>query len=126
MALHPVGDKIKVEVMQDKHNFGGNRSGQEHGVVVEVPTEILYLGFHSFAFENSIADQSILVKVLEHYKKIIGKIVYWEALQDKGRRFQEGDKEFVLLNMTDVIAYDDKDTASAYLLDDVRSGGFKL
>lgn len=124
--IHPVNDKIKVLVSKDIHNFGGNKSGQEHGVVVEVPTEMLYVGFHSFAFENSITDESVLNKVLGSYKKLIGKIVYWEALQDKGRRFQEGDNEYVLLNMTDVIAYDDEEKASAYLLDDVRSGGFKL
>lgn len=125
MALHPENDKIKVRISKDQFGLGiGN--GAEHGVVVEVPDEIIYLGFHSFAFENSITDQDVLGRVIKYYKGFVGKIVYWEALQDKGRRFKEGDEEFVLLNMTDVIATDDQDEATAHLIDDIRSGGFKL
>lgn len=124
--LHVVNDKIKVRVSKDGFGFEGNNSGYEHGVVVEVPDEMIYVGFHSFSFEQSIANQEVLNKVVSFYKKFLGKIVYWEALQDRGRRFQEGDEEIVVLNMTDVIAYDDEDKAAGYLIDDVRAGGFKL
>jgi|SRR6185503_170947 len=124
--LHVANDKIKVRVSKDSFGFEGNNSGTEHGVVVEVPDEIIYLGFHSFSFEHSIVNKELLDKVISYYKQFLGKIIYWEALQDKGRRFQEGDEEFVLLNMTDVLAWDDEERASAYLVDDVRSGGFRL
>lgn len=126
MSLHAVNDKIKVKVAKDSFGFEGNNSGYEHGVVVEVPDEIIYLGFHSFAFEQSITNKEVLSDVVTFYKQFIGKIVYWEALQDKGRRFQEDKDEVVLLNMTDVLAWDDEEKATAYLIDDVRSGGFRL
>lgn len=125
--MHPVGDKLKVEVFHDTHNFGGDsNSMKEHGRVVEIPDELAYFGFHSFAFENSIANQDVLKTLHNFYKQFLGKIIYWEALQNKGRRFTEGDREYVILNMSDVIGWDDKDEASARLVDDVSGKGISF
>lgn len=125
MTMHPDNDKIKIRISKDQFKLGVGDE-KNHGTLVEVPNEMIYLGFHSFAFEGSITNPEVLDKILKHYKKHIGKIVYWEALQDKGRRFQEGEDQYVILNMTDIITWDDEKEASAYLIDDIRSGGFKL
>lgn len=122
--IHAVGDKVKVRVSKDQFGLGSG-NGRESGVVVEVPDEILYLGFHSFGFDNSINDPEVLKNAVTFYKKYLNKIVYWEALQDRGRRFQEGNEEFVILNMTDIIGVDDTDEASAYLIDDINTTRFK-
>ena len=124
MSIHAVGDKVKIQVSKDQFGLGAG-NGRESGVVVEVPDETLYLGFHSFGFDNSINNENVLRKSIEFYKKFLGKIVYWEALQDRGRRFQEGSKEFVILNMTDILAVDDTDEATAYLIDDINTTRFK-
>lgn len=126
MSLHPVNDKLKVQVSNSGFMGASNSSGRESGIVVEVPKQLLYFGFHSFAFDKSLAEDQVASDILEFYNSLVGKVVYWEALQDRGRRFQEGEIEYVLLNMTDVLAYDDEKSASAKMLEDVRSGGFSV
>lgn len=128
IMLVPINDKLKVKVSKDEFNFGGNASGKESGIVITIPKreEFIYFGFHSFAWENSLANDEVLDKVYALYEKILGKHVMWEALQDRGRRFQEGDSEYVFLNMTDVLAYETDGESTAYLIDDIRSGGFKV
>jgi len=106
--LRPFSDKIKVLVESDMFGFGNGKTRTEYGVVVEVPDEFIYLGFHSFAFENSIADDEKLKKIHEFYSQLKGKKVIWEALKDSGRHFIEDEKEYVLVNVTDIIAYTDK------------------
>ena len=123
--LLPVNDKIKVHVSKDQ--FGLNAGGgSEHGVVVAVPDTILFFGYHSFAFENSLGNYELMAKVKSYYDNFMGKIVFWEALQDKGRRFQDGEDEYVFLNMSDIIAYEENEETQAYLIDDIRSGGFNV
>lgn len=104
-----------------------NASGRDSGVVVEVPSaeHILYFGFHSFAFDSSLANEDTAKKIHDFYSQFLNKTVYWEALQDKGRRYEEDGNEYVLLNMTDVIGWEDG-KASAKMIDDVRSGGFQV
>ena len=120
--MKPVNDKLKVKVATDEYGFGGEATGVERGTVVAIPEEILYFGFHSFAFEKSIAAEEVLKVVHQYYKKFLGKTVYWESLQDRGRRFKEGDEEFVFLNMTDVIAYSEEDI-DVVSVDQVGSAG---
>jgi co-chaperonin GroES (HSP10) len=126
--LKPINDKIKVLVDKDEYNYGGNSSGKEGGTVVEVPSkeEFLYFAFHSFAWEVSLANSEVLDKIYSLYEKLVGKYIIWESLQDRGRRFQEDDSEYVFLNMTDVLAYEPKGKSKAYSVEDTRSGGFKI
>jgi hypothetical protein len=125
MALVPVGDKVKVLVAKDQFGLKSN-SGAQHGTVVAVPEDILYFGFHSFGFDNSLGNKEVSKSIQEYYSNFLGKIVFWEELQDRGRRFQDGEEEFVLLNMSDIIAYEENEETTAYLIQDVRSGGFKV
>lgn len=107
MAGHPINDQVKVLVDTDSFGFGGAKKGVESGVVVEVPKELVYLGFHSFAFENSFDNTEALKKTQAYYNKFIDKRIFWESFQDRGRRFVEGKEEFVYIKMTDILFYAD-------------------
>ncbi|CAB4132499.1 hypothetical protein UFOVP253_27 [uncultured Caudovirales phage] len=123
--MHPINDKIKVKITKDEYGFGGEKVGVEKGVVVEIPEDILYLGFHSFAFEDSLMGNTANVQAF--YNKLKGKLVFWESLQDRGRRFKENDEEFVFLNMTDIIAYSNDLNINVEIVDQTgQAGSFNL
>jgi hypothetical protein len=128
MALVPVNDSLKVLVKGDDYGYGnGDSGGVETGVVVQVPDMMIYLAFHSFAFEQSIANDEILGKVQQYYNQFLNKKIYWESLNDRGRKIKEGDKIYVYLKMTDIIAYSDDLEDEAYVVDQVgKSGSFNL
>lgn len=121
--LRPFNDKVKIEVATDQYGFGDGSTRKEAGVVVEVPDVMMYLGFHSFAFEDSIANEEKLKKIQAFYNELKGKKVIWEALKDSGRHFKEGDKEFVILNVTDIIAYTDNVDDEIQTVDQTGSAG---
>jgi len=123
--MHPVGDQLKIEVSSDDYGLGGE-SGRDSGIVVEVPDVIHYFGKHNMAFENSFMATNDLKKILDYFKGFIGKRVWWETFQDKGRRFTEGKKEYVYLKMSDILTYSDDVDYQANIVDDTRSGGFKI
>jgi hypothetical protein len=126
MALHPVNDRFKVK-KDAPGRFGDPNVGTESGVVVEIPDSLLYLSFHSFAFEDSFAAEDKLKRVHEYYKSFVGKRIYWEALQDRGRVFKEGDNEFVYLQMTDLLAYADNVDDDAKVVNQTgQAGSFNL
>lgn len=125
--IHPVGDQIKVKLTNtDAHGFsGGESKSVENGIAVEMPEHLAWFGFHSFAFENSFGNGSnALQDMWELYNGFIGKRVYWESLQDSGRRIKVGEDEFVLLKMTDIIAYSEPDVKAKTVTDVRRSGSF--
>lgn len=111
MSWHPHNDRLKVRITKvDPYKLGVDESqGIESGVVVEVPDELMYFAFHSFAFEDSFMNKEKLDKIWGHYNVLLGKPVRWEAFQDRGRRVKEGDDEYVYLQMTDVLAYGDSE-----------------
>lgn len=106
MALKPVNDRFKVKIDEDKFGFGNDKPGTETGIVVEVPDIIIYLSFHSFAFEDSLMSDK-LKDIQAYYNQFKGKRIYWEALQDRGRTISEEDGDYVYLQMTDLLAYSD-------------------
>lgn len=113
MALHPINDRFKVKITQNR--FKAQNTSAESGVVVEVPDMLIYLSFHSFSFEDSLVNLEKLKAIQEYYAQFKGKRIFWEALQDRGRVIAEGDDEYVYLQMTDLLAYadnvDDKATS---------------
>lgn len=125
MAVHPANDRFKVKVETDPYQLKDSVE-TECGVVVEVPDILIYLSFHSFAFEDSFASEEKLKKVQEYYKSFVGKKIWWEKFQDKGRRIKEADGEYIYLQMTDLLAYSDSDKEDAYLVQDTRSGSFAI
>lgn len=119
--LHPINDRLKIKVDKDK-GFLNETKGTETGIVVEVPDVLMYLSFHSFAFEHSFGAKEDLQNYQKYYNKLIGKRVFWEELQDRGRRIKDGDEEFIFLQMTDVLAYSDPDS-EAYVVNQTGSAG---
>lgn len=127
MSIHPTNDRFKVLVSKDEYGFGGETKGTETGIVVEVPDMMIYLSFHSFAFEHSIVDDKLLKKVNDYYKQFLGMRIFWESLQDRGRRFKEGDNEYVFLQMTDLLAYADSADDESYVINQTgKAGSFNL
>jgi len=127
MALHPVNDRFKVKITRDEYGFGGESTGAETGIVVEVPDILIYLSFHSFAFEASITTPETMEKIQKYYNQFLGKRIYWEALQDRGRTITEEDGEYVYLQMTDLLAYSDDIDDKATLVDQIgKAGSFNL
>lgn len=120
MAQHPLNDRLKVLVDSDSFGFGGTKKGVESGTVVEVPDILIYLSFHSFSFEDSLLSDK-LKEIQKYYSKLMGKKIAWESLQDRGRRFKEGDKEYVYIQMTDVLFYADDENEDIQLS---QEGGF--
>lgn len=114
MSLKPYNDNIKVEVESDEYGFAGKnqQQGVETGIVVEVPEFLPYLGFHSFAFENSLQNLELkdlktnLSGLLALYKKLVGKRVYWTQYQERGSILKQGNKTYAFLKLTDIIAFD--------------------
>lgn len=121
--MKPVGDKLKVAVSTNEFGFGDKAIGVEKGIVVEIPEKMPYFGFHSFAFEESLANPDVSKALLKFYSEFKGKTVYWESLQDRGRRFKVNGEEFVFLNMTDIIAYSDDENINVEVVDQVGAAG---
>lgn len=126
--IHAVNDRFKVKIEKaDEYNLGGEAApGVDNGVVVEVPNELIYLSFHSFAFEDSFSNPNRLDEIRAYYNKFLGKKVWWESFQDRGRRIKDGEDEFVFLQMTDLLAYSDDVESAAHIVEDTRKGGFAL
>lgn len=129
MALHPVNDRFKVQIDKDEFGFksGDDNIKAESGIVVEVPDILIYLSFHSFAFERSLDRPEAMEKIQKYYGQFLGKRIFWEALQDRGRMIAEEDGEYVYLQMTDLLAYADDVNEKAQIVDQVgKAGSFNL
>ena len=123
MAIHPLNDRLKIKVDADEFDLNDKKSLIETGIVVEIPDNMLYLSFHNFGFEDSIANENKLEKILTFYNQMLGKRVYWEKLQDSGRHIKEEDGEYIYLQMTDVLAYADKTDEKAEVVNSLSSSG---
>lgn len=119
--VHPVNDRFKVK-KDNPGRFGDPKAGSETGIVVEVPDTLIYLSFHSFAFEDSLVSKK-LEELQKYYGTFLNKRIYWEALQDRGRVIKEGDDEFVYLQMTDLLAYADDVGDTATVVDQTGTAG---
>lgn len=127
MALHPVNDRLKVKISTNEFGFGDDNPGAETGIVVEVPDILIYLSFHSFAFEDSFINEERLQRIQKFYRDFLGKRIWWEKLQDRGRMISEDDGDYVYLQMTDLLAYSDDVDDKATVVDQTgRAGSFNL
>lgn len=128
MAIHPVNDRFKIKIdSEEDYGFDEGAVRAETGVVVEVPDMLLYLSFHSFAFEDSIANEEKLKKIQEYYAWFEGKRVFWETLQDRGRMIEEKDGKYVYLQMTDLLCFADNVDETATIVDHTgKAGSFNL
>lgn len=113
--MHPLNDLAKIEVDSDLFGFGGEeRKGSEGGILRELPDELLYFGFQSFAFENSLVNKKALEYLYNYYKKLIGKWVSWTEYAERGSVRKEGNKTFAYVKLTALIAASDDENGEDY------------
>lgn len=125
--MHPVEDNVKVRIDDtDQFGFGSKTEGVETGIVVEVPDVMHYYGSHSFFFEDSFMQEEKLKRLLKYFKGFIGKRIWWQEYQDRGRRVSEPDgKQYVYLKMSDILIYSDDTDTQASLDTHDFTGSFK-
>lgn len=112
--IKPLNDTLKVEVNVDEYGFGSKeKEGVETGIVIELPEIMPYFGFHSFAFESSLANSTALSGLIDSYQTLLDKRVWWKEYSERGTVFKEGDgKTYAYVKFTDLIAYGEpKDSA---------------
>lgn len=124
--MKPINDLAKIQLDGDAYNLKIDVGGTaESGVLVELPDEFNYFGFWSFAFDTSFMDKDKLTAIYDHYKKLIGKRVFWTALSEKGNIIQDSDgNKFAFVKLTSLIASDDKDS-KAFNIHSDGAGAFR-
>lgn len=118
--MHPTNDLAKIEINSDEYGFGGDNSKSESGILRELPKQLPFFGFHSFAFEMSLVDEEVSKDLIEHYKGLIGKRVYWKGLSERGMVLK-AEKTWAFVKLTDLIAWSDPDVEATL----VTSGEFR-
>lgn len=125
--LTAINDLAKIEIPdEDKYGLGTAATGTaESGILVELPDEFDYLGFWSFAFENSFMAKDQLKAIYKRYERLIGKRVYWTALAEKGNIIQDQSGiRYAFVKLTSLIASDDKDS-KAFNIHSDGAGAFR-
>jgi hypothetical protein len=108
--LHALNDHCIVEIEKNKYGkFVSNEppKGFECGVLVSISDKMPFFGGNSFVFENSILNNEQLTAIQEFYAPLVGKRVYWPAYADRGVMVEYGDKEYCLMKLSLLTAYDD-------------------
>lgn len=124
--LRAINDLCKVLLESDEYGFGtADKDTAESGILVEVPEQLYYYGFWSFAFENSFMDKKNLDEILEYWKSKVGRRVYWTALSERGNILEQDGKKYAFIKFTSLIADDDADSTAVSLHAD-GSGSFGL
>jgi hypothetical protein len=128
--LKPANDYLQVEVVEDtmRKQFDKNVSdAHTSGIVVGVPDKLNYFGFHSFAFEDSFMARDKLDALLADLKSLVGKRVWWLALQEKGAVLHDSEagKTYVFIKATSIMAIGEPDD-DVYSVLDSRGGAFSV
>lgn len=127
MAFSPLNDLAMVRLDSDEYGFGGGaKTTSESGILVELPEEFTYFGMWSFAFENSLMNKELLVKLHKHWKAHIGHRVYWTALSEKGNIISKGKDRFAFVKLTSLIAFDTDPTAEGENVHAEGAGTFNM
>lgn len=125
MAFTPVNDNVKVQ-LDKAGEFGDVTPDKETGILVAIPEKLVYLGFRSFAWENSFAAFETLEKYYDYYAKMVGKRVYWPALQERGTVFTDprDNYKYAFIKLTDILMIDEADAPIAPNLYEDKGGMF--
>ena len=108
--MKPLNDLAKIKIKADEYGFGGDqKTTAETGILVELPEELHYFGFWSFAFEHSFMEAAKLSKLLKYWNSKIGKRVYWTALSERGNILKMNDEMFCFVKLTSLIAASEPD-----------------
>ncbi len=121
MALQPVGDLCKVE-LDDEGPFGNATKGAENGILIELPEKLMFLGFHSFAWEESFGNWDKLAEYHQHYAALIGRRVFWTSMAERGSVLEQDGKKYAFIKLTDIIASDEPDGVATNVYRDQDKG----
>lgn len=126
--LRPANDYLQIEIVEDamRKQFDKNVSdAHTSGIVVAVPDKLNYFGFHSFAFEDSFMEREKLDALLADLKGLVGKRVWWLALQEKGAVLHDAasGKTYVFIKATSIMAIGEPGD-DVYSVLDAKGGAF--
>lgn len=118
--LVPLNDYFLVEVegANAEVNFGGSglvddlnldEEGVRQGIVKEISEFYTFYGMSTYAFDKSLMDEDLLKKIHDKYKVLIGKRVFWPARTEMGTALKHGDKQYVFLKWTSVMAVEESE-----------------
>lgn len=108
-----VNDYFLVEVEKNEQGFVDSVDVKAEGVmsgkVISISDEMTYFGFNSFMFDKSLMDKELLAGIHDHYKKFLGKKVWWPLRTESGAIVSEGGKEYVFIKMSAIMAVEESD-----------------
>lgn len=112
--LLPVGDNFMVEVGSEENPLGltggaNPDDGIREGRVVAVSDEIKFFGYVTFFFEKSLGDTELLKDLYAHYKKYLGKKVYWPERTESGTIIKHGEKQYAFIKWSSIMAVENED-----------------
>lgn len=112
--MKALNDLAKIRLDVDEFGFGTTgKTTAESGILEELPDELFYYGFWSFAFENSWMDEKGLKKIYDYWKNKIGQRVFWTALSERGNIIEMDDKTtYAFVKLTSLIAEDNPDSTA--------------
>lgn len=108
--IEVANDHFLIEVLGEQDNplsmTGGAsvEAGVKEGIVVAMGERPSFFGFNTFFFDSSLMNKEVLDKVTEHYRYYIGKKVWWPKLSESGSDMKIGDKDYVCVKYTAIMA----------------------
>lgn len=124
--MKALNDLAKIRLDNDDYGFGSaGKTTSESGILVELPDQLHYFGFWSFAFENSFMARKELDDLLSYWKSKVGKRVFWTALSERGNIIEKDGEKFAFVKLTSLIAEDDPESTAHNVHSD-GAGSFGL
>jgi hypothetical protein len=115
--LTPVGDIFMIEVgslgtASEDNPMGlvGSHDpdeGVRGGRVVAVSDELAFFGFVTFMFDNSLMNKELLGELYDHFKKYLGKKVYWPERSESGTVLEHEGKQYAFVKWSAIMAVED-------------------
>lgn len=121
--IKPVHDLVMVE-LEESNPYGYDGSEDkptERGILRQLPDKAAYLGFNSFAFEDSLGNGEFLVELWDTWRGSIGHMVYWSEYSERGSVVEYEGKRYAFIKLTSLIAEDDDTEAKGKLVG--KTGG---
>jgi len=118
MSLTPLQDYAKIQLEDVGPLSAKVGDTATDGILIDLPDMLTHYGFYSFAFESSLLNADVLQRLMDYWKKYIGKRVYWLALSEKGAILQEEDgTRFAYVKLTSLMAWSEPDEHAKSVLD---------
>lgn len=111
--LTPIGDVFMVEVSGETENPLGLMGapsadeGVREGRVVGISDELAFFGFVTFMFDSSLMNKELLDSLYNHYKKYLGKKVYWPERSEAGTVIRHKGKQYAFVKWSAIMAVEE-------------------